>query len=188
MTRHFSCYLKQKMVERLTGTNALSAARLARETGITQQNLSRWLQEARSLPFNSPGRIGRVWTVEQKARIIAQASELTGDSLATYLEGEGVKASQLKRWRVALDEAGEETVGVTKRIRSLERELARKDRALAEAATLLVLRESSQFQDEDSDEAAESAESAMYRIGNISDQPNTAIREARGKVSAVERV
>jgi transposase-like protein len=188
MTRHFSCYLKQKMVERLTGTNALSAARLARETGITQQNLSRWLQEARSLPFNSPGRTGRVWTVEQKARIIAQASELTGDSLATFLEGEGVKAAQLKRWRVALGEAGEETVGVTKRIRSLERELARKDRALAEAATLLVLRESSQFQDEDSDEAAESAESAMYRIGNISDQPNTAIREARGKVSAVERV
>jgi transposase len=185
MTRHFSCYLKQKMVERLTGTNALSAARLARETGITQQNLSRWLQEARSLPFNSPSRTERVRTVEEKARIIAQASELTGDSLSAYLGGEGVKASQLKRWRLALEEAGDETVGVTKRIRSLERELARKDRALAEAATLLVLRESAEFRDEDPEEAAESA---MYRFGNISEQSNPAVREVRGKVSAIERV
>jgi transposase-like protein len=167
MTRHFSCYLKQKMVERLTGRDAMSAARLARETGITQQNLSRWLEEARSLPFNSPSRATPAWTVEQKARLIAHASELNGESLATYLECEGVKAAQLKRWRLALDEAGEESVGATKRIRSLERELARKDRALAEAATLLMLRESSEFgfQDEEPDEPAGPA---IYRAGDVS--------------------
>jgi hypothetical protein len=43
--------LKQQLVARLTGVNALSAAQLARETGITQQNLSRSLSEARSSPF-----------------------------------------------------------------------------------------------------------------------------------------
>jgi transposase-like protein len=187
MTRHFSCYLKQKMVERLTGRDAMSAARLARETGITQQNLSRWLQEARSLPFNSPSRATRAWTVEQKARIIAHASELNGESLAAYLECEGVRVSQLKRWRVALDEAGEESVGVTKRIRSLERELARKDRALAEAATLLVLRESSEsgFQEQDPDDPAEPA---VYRIDNFPDQSNPAIREAAGNLSAIQGI
>jgi len=29
----------------------VSARQLARETGVNQQNLSRWLQEARSLPI-----------------------------------------------------------------------------------------------------------------------------------------
>jgi transposase len=59
MTRPFSVAFKQKMIERLTGKNALSAVELSRETGIGQQNLSRWLQEARSLPLmptNNPRR------------------------------------------------------------------------------------------------------------------------------------
>jgi transposase-like protein len=153
MTRPFSCYLKQKMVERLSGTNAMSAAELARQTGITQQNLSRWLQEATSLPFSSPSRAIRAWTVEQKAQIIALSSELDGDLLAAYLDREGVKTAELKRWRSALDEAGEESVGVTKRIRGLERELARRDRALAEAASLLMLGESLESNGDAADEA-----------------------------------
>ena len=120
----------------------MSAAQLARETGITQQNLSRWLSEARSAPSGDTGdAIVSSWTVEQKARIIAQAAGLEGNQLTAYLEREGVKLGYFRRWRLALEEAGEESVGMAKRIAKLERELTRKERALAEAATLLVLRE-----------------------------------------------
>lgn len=150
MTKAYSMALKQQMISRLVGVNAISAAQLARNSGISQQNLSRWLSEARSLPFWSPvNGIVPTWTVEQKARIIAQASRLTGNELATYLDKEGVKPSHFRRWRLALEEAGEESLGTTKRIRKLERELIRKDRALAEAATLLVLREPEENQKED---------------------------------------
>ena len=55
MTRPFLIAFKQKMIARLTGVNAMSAAQLARETGITQQNLSRWLSEARNRPFAALG-------------------------------------------------------------------------------------------------------------------------------------
>jgi transposase-like protein len=51
MTRPYSVAFKQKMVQRLTGKDAVSATQLARETGIRQQNLSRRLEEARSLPL-----------------------------------------------------------------------------------------------------------------------------------------
>lgn len=37
MTRPYSLAFKQKMVERLTGKDALSALELSRETGIRQQ-------------------------------------------------------------------------------------------------------------------------------------------------------
>ena len=142
MTRRFSIALKQKMVARLIGVNAVSAAQLARESGITQQNLSRWLSEARNLPYGANNEIVSNWTVEQKARILAQAAALAGDELTRYLENEGVRLAHFKRWRCALEEAAEESVGMAKRIGNLERELTRKERALAEAATLLVLRES----------------------------------------------
>lgn len=35
------------MIERLTGSSAESARRVARETGISQETLSRWLRDAR---------------------------------------------------------------------------------------------------------------------------------------------
>ena len=64
----YSLAFKQKMIERLTGKEAVSAVQLARETGIRQQNLSRGLQEARSLPHVTTSRqSGPKWSVEQKA-------------------------------------------------------------------------------------------------------------------------
>ena len=163
MTRPYSTALKQKMVARLMGSNAPSAAQLARETGITQQSLSRWLNKARTSPFGAAGDgIVSTWTVEQKARIIAEAAALADDELSRYLKAEGVRFAYFKRWRLALEGAGEESVGMAKRIGKLERELARKERALAEAATLLFLRETidSQVQGEEevSDEQFEKAQ------------------------------
>jgi transposase-like protein len=142
MTKPFSTALKQQMVARLTGVNALSAAQLARETGITQQSLSRWLNEAQMRPwgFADEGNMPST-TVEQKARILAQAAQLATDDLTAYLEKEGVKPAHYRHWRQALEESGEQSVAMTKRIRRLERELVRKERALAEAATLLLLRD-----------------------------------------------
>jgi len=154
MTKPFSVAFKQKMVERLTGKNAMSAHQLARESGIRQQSLSRWLEEARSLPavaFNTPR--ARVWTVEQKARVLADASRLNGEDLTSYLEGEGIKLADFERWRIALEEDGGGSAATLKRIRQLERELARKEKALAEAAVLLVLKKTigNYYKEEDGD-------------------------------------
>jgi hypothetical protein len=46
MTKAFPMEFKEEMIAWLTGVNAVSAIRLTRETGISQQNLSRWLNEA----------------------------------------------------------------------------------------------------------------------------------------------
>ena len=82
MTRPFSVAFKQKMVQRLSGKNAVSAIQLSRETGVRQQNLSRWLQEARSVPRVGPDPVNqRCWSIEQKARVVAEAASLTGEQI-----------------------------------------------------------------------------------------------------------
>ena len=159
MTKPFSVGFKQKMIQRLTGKNAVSAMQLARETGVRQQNLSRWLQEARSLPLmaDKPKPV-RVWTVEQKARVLADASQLDAEELSAFLEREGVRRAEYEQWRIALDEGGAASTSTSKRIRQLERELARKEKALAEAAALLVLKkkvETLYGEDEDDDTSGE---------------------------------
>jgi hypothetical protein len=65
---------------------------------------------------------------------------LTAKRLTAYLSREGVKLAEYEQWRLALEEGGAASNSTTKRIRQLERELARKERALAEAAALLVLK------------------------------------------------
>jgi hypothetical protein len=100
-----------------------------------------------------------VWTVEQEAQALAGASKLSGEQLTANLEREGIKLADFERWRIALEEDGQGSVATTKRIRKLERELARKEKALAEAAVLLVLKKTidSYYSDEqdDTDEAYE---------------------------------
>jgi len=151
---------KQKMVQRLTGNNAVSASQLARQTGVRQQNLSRWVEEARSLPImaDKPKPAVREWTVEQKARVLADGSNIDGEELTVYLQREGVKFAEYEQWRIALEEGGRASASTNKRIRQLERELARKEKALAEAATLLVLKKKVEIlyrEDEDDDTNAE---------------------------------
>src|ERR1041384_2324720 len=98
MTKPYSMAFKQKMVQRLTGKNAVSATQLAREMGIRQQNLSRWLEQARSLPVvaEQPKKpAGREWTVEQKARVLVRGfDEDRGiahrDGLASFGERGGI--------------------------------------------------------------------------------------------------
>jgi hypothetical protein len=59
----------------------------------------------------------RAWTVEQKARVLAEVSHLDGEALTAYLEGEGVKFAEYEQWRIALDEGGRASAATNKRIR-----------------------------------------------------------------------
>jgi len=159
MTKPYSVAFKQKMVQQLTGKDAVSASQLSRQTGVRQQNLSRWLEQARSLPLMAPDKsMGKHWPVEHKARILTEGSQLTGDALTAFLEREGVTFAEFEQWRLSLEEGGRASAATTKRIRKLERELARKEKALAEAAALLVLKKTveSLYQDEDEDIGGES--------------------------------
>jgi transposase len=141
MTRAYSHAFRQKIIARLIGPDAPSQAQLARETGVKQQNLSRWLEEAREpSPVSSDENDIVPRSVQDKARILDRGIQLTGDELTAFLETEGVQLADFKRWRGALEHDERVPVAITKRIRQLERELTLKDRALAEAATLLMLK------------------------------------------------
>ena len=143
MRKPYSVAFKQKMVTRLTGKNAVSARYLAEETGVSQETLSRWLREARRLPLmpkNTQNRKGKRLTVDEKIQVLGRAAQLTGEELEAYLASEGLSLAEMESWRLALDEGGRASTATTKAFRKLERELARKEEALAEVAALLVLK------------------------------------------------
>jgi transposase len=155
----YSPAFKAKMVEKLLGPDGRSACSLSREVGVPQSTLSRWTRQAVTLKGMDKKKSR---SAEEKLRIVVQASELPEEELGAFLRREGVHSSQLEQWRETV--RGALTGGQTsesrrqiqrdrKRIQKLERELRRKDKALAESAALLWLKKKVQdlWGDEDDD-------------------------------------
>jgi transposase len=141
VTKPYSEAFKRRMVQRLMGKDAISMNQLSRETGVPAQNLSRWLAQARTLPRMPSDRpTQKTWTFLEKARVLTETANLEGDALTAYLQREGLRLAEVDRWRLALEDRETASMAMAKRVRSLERELVRKDKALAEAAALLVLK------------------------------------------------
>ena len=144
---------KAKMVQRLSAPNAISAIKLAKEVGVSQSALSRWLELARTVepmtkerPSDGAVQTGSTRPAGAKIRIVMAAAALGPGELGAFLRREGVHEAEVEQWREAMTNAldGGATKpssrgADSKRIKELERELRRKDRALAETAALLVL-------------------------------------------------
>jgi transposase len=175
----YSESFRNRMVEKLTGPHAVSANALSAEVGVSQSTLSRWLKGAgtvrRTMPpsdddtkASPPTKRPQDWTTEEKWALVVEAAAVPQAELGAFLRRKGVHEAQLVEWRKAAmaglqrpSQRERKAANVEKqRVRKLERELQRKDKALAEAAALLVLKKKVQeiWGDEDDDTKPESDE------------------------------
>lgn len=95
------------------------------------------------------------WSGENKLAVVIETAALNEEELAEYCRRKGLFVEQVVRWREAAV-AGAETLRPLsaaerrelqherKKSRKLEKELKRKEKALAEAAALLVLQKKAQ--------------------------------------------
>jgi transposase-like protein len=74
--------------------------------------------------------------------VVIRAEGLEGDALGAFLRREGIHFAELERWRRQAAEALSDAPrhAPSTEIRNLRAELARKEKALAEVATLVVLK------------------------------------------------
>jgi hypothetical protein len=124
-----------------------------------QPTLSKWLRDASSLKAvkrrgqdektKTEGRRPDDWSAEEKLEAVLEAKRLSESELGEFLRRRGLHEEQLRQWQEAVDTAALESLRgrkasgkspEAKRVKELERELQRKEKALAEAAALLVLR------------------------------------------------
>jgi transposase-like protein len=159
----YSETFKRKMVQKMTGPNAASAGALAREVNMAQTTLSRWLRQASSAvddfetnPDNGESAVSRSpkrpedWSPEDKVAAVLKASAFSDELLGAFLRRKGLHEADLERWKADMlagvsggrpDKARKkEKAALDRRIRDLEKELNRKEKALAETAALLVLK------------------------------------------------
>lgn len=167
----YSEAFKAKMVQKMLGGR--SANSVAQEAGVNQPTLSKWLRDARRLghvtkrkseqePRKSAERRPEDWSAEEKLAAVERSRALAGTELGDFLRRQGLHEEQLRQWEQS---ALESLRGVrrpkvnsaeSKRIKELERELRRKEKALAETAALLVLRKKAEALWGDEDASTES--------------------------------
>jgi hypothetical protein len=144
---------KAAVLAKMLPPASMTLARLAEEEGISVGTLAKWRAEARAkgqfLPDAKAG--PQDWTSEDKLAAVIETASLNETDLGAYCRRRGIHAEQLAVWRAACARANDwdraasrqiarETKDANKRIQQLERELARKEKALAEAAALMILR------------------------------------------------
>ena len=135
---------KDKAVARLPPPESAAVQVVAREVGIGAGTLERWREDAQSRPAR-----GRAWTAGARLEAVITTAALDEAGKSAWCRQHGMYPAELDKWRcsatAALAEPEEAraspqaTRADRKRIRELERDLLRKDRALAETAALLVL-------------------------------------------------
>ncbi len=117
---------------------------VAREVGIGAGTLERWREDAQSRPAR-----GRAWTAGARLEAVITTAAMGEAGKSAWCREHGVYPSELDKWRasctaaLAAPEEARASPQATrqdrKRIKELERDLLRKERALAETAALLVL-------------------------------------------------
>ena len=85
-------------------------------------------------------------SAEEKLKIVIEAEAVAEDQLGAFLRRNGIHEAQLREWRSMMlsglqkpARPSSKTSGETRRINELEKQLLRKDKALAEAAAILIL-------------------------------------------------
>jgi transposase-like protein len=149
---NYSETLKEAMVVKLTSTNAPSATALAQEVNIPQSTLSRWVREYATIRRGGgtmKQRRPQDWTAEEKLNAILEYEKLEEEARGKYLRERGLHSIYIEQWKEAIirglqsSKSNKRDSG-QKRIKELEKELRRKDKALAETAALLVLKKKAQ--------------------------------------------
>ena len=144
---------KARMIERMTGPEGVSAYALSKDVGVSPPTLYRWIQAGslNGMSKEPSRRRQTTWSASEKLRVVKEAGQLTDEDLGEFLRREGLHATQLSEWAEIANAAALASLTPPKRskkkmtpeqrrIRDLEKELNRKDKALAEVTAILTLK------------------------------------------------
>jgi transposase-like protein len=123
---------------------ARSARDVSREFGISHSTLYEWVSIAGfEISDATVAETPEAWPPARRMHAITVYDVLQNEEQGEFLRSIGLCSSHIERWRqmlyAALEVRDQQRLRLEKRIRELENDLARKEKALAEASALLLL-------------------------------------------------
>jgi len=151
--KHYSLERKESALQKMMPPSNMSITQLSLDMGIGESTLYNWRKQAinKGQLVSGDGRNAELWSSANKFAVVLETASLNQAELALYCRKKGLYAEQIAIWRSACVDANANVKEHEKafnleakkdknQIASLEKELRRKEKALAETAALLVLR------------------------------------------------
>jgi|SRR5450631_124479 len=147
---HYSEEFRSSVAARLLPPNNARIADIVKETGVPKDTLYDWRARYRNKQGISPVscKSSNQYSADDKLAVIIETATLNETELSEYCRCKGLYPVQIKSWKSSMVQGlmsepskidREHNQKQVKTIQRLEKDLARKEKALAEVAALLVL-------------------------------------------------
>jgi len=172
MKTNYSKEFKESIIARLLPPQNASVPDVARETGVPKDTLYTWriqYRNSQGSPVVVSGRQADKFTNEEKLAVMIETAGFNELELGEYCRRKGLYPEQISGWRKSFIQGGgsgtrkaerEQSRKQSQTIKALQRELQRKEKALAEVAALLVLQKKFQALWEDPEDEKSNSGSA----------------------------
>lgn len=138
---------KDAIVRKVLNRGNQTITEFCRKEGVALSTTTTWMRNRGSVAGMTKSRSATQWTADEKFRILIQSNGLNEEELGALFRREGLHSHQVSEWREDILKVLGSGPGKSRkvkderdqRIRELEKDLCRKDKALAEASALLIL-------------------------------------------------
>ncbi len=147
-SKHSEAFIEQALVK-VYSRGERSVNSVAEDLNINPHTLRYWMKKRSVAGHDVPAtkeKRPQDWTAEQQLVALHETHGMSGEALQAWCRERGLFAHHLTSWKTAFCADGKETGPGTREVRTLKdenvklkRELVRKEKALAEAAALLIL-------------------------------------------------
>lgn len=143
--QEYSAEFKNAIIEKILNRGPRTISEICSEAGVKYSTVDNWIRRDKSEGMKKQKKI-KSWNPEEKLQALMETSSLSEFELGVYLRSQGLFSSQLEAWKKEFlsSVVSDRKIKVVKderdqKIKSLEQEILRKDKALAEATALLIL-------------------------------------------------
>jgi transposase len=140
---------KKSIVKKILRPDGPGVTEVSEDSGISIQTLYSWLRKLREdVEMSLEGTNPEDRSILEKQELILDAASIPESELGAWLREKGIHEEQLKLWKTEVREAlrynkkeeRKEISASKKKIKELEKEIQKKDKALAEMTTLMALK------------------------------------------------
>ncbi len=148
MSKIFTEGFKEQAVQKAFTRGSKNLEQLAQELNVGYSTLQKWIRDYKTVNHKSPNnKRPQDWTREQQLQAIIDTAEFKVEHRSEYCREKGLYPHQIDEWRLSFLEMNTKVTKSSKRELKtlktenavLQKELRRKEKALAETAALLVL-------------------------------------------------
>jgi len=151
MATRYAAEFKSSIIAKLLPPHNVSVPDMVKETGVPKDTLYCWrgqYSKAQGEPVANRNQQAGNLSNEQKLAVIIETASLSEVELGEYCRRKGFYPEQIADWKNGFVQGSSAPISKAEReqlkeqtatIKQLEKELNRKDKALAETAALLVL-------------------------------------------------